>query len=64
MLCRKWNSCVCFGMLYYVLGKYEPLYCGLGIIKTQDMSGNRHIVSKSNKTTVGQKYKNGWREQE
>jgi hypothetical protein len=43
---------VCFRMLCYVCGKHECLYDGLCIIKTQDMSENRHIVSKSNKTTV------------
>jgi hypothetical protein len=39
-------------MLIYVSGTYERLYRGLASIKKCDMSENRHIVYRNNRTTV------------
>ena len=43
---------MCLVMLNYVLGMCEGLYRGLASIKKCDMSENRHIVHRDNRTTV------------
>lgn len=44
-------------MLVYALSTHEPLYGRLCSIESCDMSEKGHIVSKSNKKTVGQNYR-------
>ena len=47
-------------MFWYAWGMYQALYRRVLILCIQDMSEEGHIVHKSNRKTVGQKYtKNG-----